>query len=124
MKLRALMEELTTDAVRPYGQKHLVLEVSYEFMTEIYIITDVPKISMEQYSQLYRTSFETGSITNEIEISPVHLSSTMDEDHWYDWLEAGHGGPEKIEKMKWKEFVAHMKTTFPLGGYEEDDFRD
>ena len=129
MKLSNLIEAnmftpVPIASLRLYGQKHLIVEVDYEFMTLVYVITDVPKISTEQYSQLYRTSFESGSISTNIEISPVHLSKTMDEDHWYDWLEAGNAGPAKIEKMKWKEFVAHMKSTFPLDDYDEDDFRD
>ena len=128
MKLRNLFEDkITPDDIREAAKKHLIVEVTLEGSVretvdyaDVYIITDIPPISKQQFRKLKDTSFEPRSLAEYIILLPVHLPQYGDV--WYEWLQRIYstGVNNNLGAMKWKQFVSYMKTSFP--NEEDDDF--
>ncbi len=141
MKLKDLQEGqvATPNDVRQALENNLVFDEVIGINDVTFIITDVPRISEEKYQQLFRVSFEEGSLTD-MRILPYHLTGDYlrhasnkgkaeYEKKWFEWLEkaykTGKGGHTKnsfhIEAVTWKEFVAKMKENYPPAA---DDFSE
>ena len=117
MKLRNLFEVEVTPAV---FEKYLVVFVDDPSVRGsantpggfLYIISDIPPISPEQYNKLFRVSFEEGGLSSSVFVARFDLK---------DWYSDGNNAAANVTTYvyPWKEFVAHMKEKYP---YDGDDF--
>ena len=127
MKLQALQENTLEQA----GQDNLVISVE----DDIYVISDVPRITWDQYEELADASFwdkeDESWMLVSVEMTPENLSDwedlygVNDTGEWYDksaygkYL-AGEDGKLKHQRFKvvtWNEFV-----TATLSKHSADDF--
>jgi len=118
VKLRNLIEnELTQADVRQAAEKNLVaiLYSMYDW-PDVYIITDVPKISREQFDKLNGLSLGSRS-----EFLGMFNDEGIRMPSWFK--RKFEDGSIKIKRaLTWKQLVAHVKTV-PLQDDEyEDDF--
>ena len=136
MKLRNLFEsKLTPAEVREVGKRHSVIEAGDEgggingIAMSVFIISDVPRISEDQFIKLRDASFEGMTLAMGVSVLPVHLfgppyTQNFSEDDWYDHFEetyysVGSSGVS-IETLTWKQFVTTIKEAFP----SHDDFSE
>ena len=116
MKLSNLTERKVTQRNIEDARKHLVLDMGYQTspgftssLMQVYIITDIPRISNDKLQQLYNLSFEHG-INDDWAPELKRLP--------YGYLDNVDPTGFRVRTMKWKEFVVHMKRQFPV----TDDF--
>ena len=126
MKLSNLFEgrDYVKWEVRRAMQKNLVVTVhSFDvdgrshFPDDVYIITDVPRLSDEKFNKLYNLSFEEGSLSDRVEIYPINPIDLHD----VELDDAAEGITRGIGSDKWKKFVADMKEYY-VPDEEDDDF--
>ena len=109
MKLRTLIENKNYTT-----QDHLVLEVNVDAAVfpgewvDLYIISDVPKLSKQQYDELYKVSFAGEQPRHFLTIEQLDINKPR--------KRSGGIGYE-LEylddyTMPWKEFVKRMQTFF------------
>ena len=115
-------------------RKHrLIVQTAYEapgMLTKNnnYIITDVPALSLEQFHQLYKTSFKEHTNSN---IYSSNRSKTVE-----GWDDGGFlrilnvplpssamtwNRSKKIQAITWKEFVNMVEADWPIGNDTYDD---
>ena len=94
----------------------------YAGENDIVIISDVPRISQEQYEKLYKISFKERlryGVADEVDFMPTFWDPLWkNEEKWHGWVKARRG--MVIRTMTWKQFVADMKENYPND--EDDDF--
>jgi len=93
---------------------NLVIEVNDEdgiMDTEIFIITDVPRITQKQFNKLYDISFKETKPKNFLTIEQFAPYNT--------WAEN-----QRPEKMEWKKFVHHMQTYYNPWWDDQDNEDD
>jgi len=126
MKLRTLIEYHTRDNdLKIAAQKNLIIRVSAYSYSEggretiegddVYIISDIPLISEEQYDKLYQTSFtfnagtDAGRLESSVDMVPLNLKDD-------EFGPMSYEQPDAIAKITWKEFVAKMIAEHPDTG--------
>jgi len=125
MKVSNIFEEkiisrsLTRDKLMRVNKKHLIIEVSLGRGESVYTIKDIPPtISEEQWEQLFKTSFEPGSLDDFVEIYPLNLTEFPNPQEWMNYYLMNR---HSFDMIKWKEFVKIMKEEYPIEG---DDFSE
>ena len=96
------------------AKNHLVMEVNDEdgiMDSEIYIISDVPKITKKQCDKLYDVSFDRAP--------PRHFLTIERFDPYNSWAEN-----MDIETLTWKKFVRAMQEYYHpwFDDQDDDDF--
>jgi len=121
MKLRTLIEKIDYTT-----QDHLVLEVNVDPIhepgqwVEIYIISDIPRLSKEQFDELYKTSFTGAKPRHFLTIEQLDVNKPRKDS-------GGVGYPIRYLSdytMKWKEFVKHMQTFFNPDYDDNPEYED
>ena len=100
-------------------QNHLVM---YAGENDIVIISDVPRISEEQYEKLYKISFKERlryGVGDEVSFMPILWDGMFrdNEEKWHKWVETRR---QVIRTMTWNKFVEFVKENYPND--EDDDF--
>ena len=117
MKLHDLFENnLTSTDIRDIAQKNLVMISN---IGRVYIISDVPAISKDQFNKLKDLSFKY-----RYEDARYAVHRLVDKDwnnkQWKMWEDTLRNS--KIEELKWKDYVA--KTKWTGRDADDDDFSE
>ena len=109
--------------LRKVAQKHLVVSIT---SNDKYVITDIPRLTEEQFEKLKSISFNP-TITHNGRPQSSYINMfppyTWDNKKWDDWEEQ-HTGPLNVHKLKWKELVAKVEEKYPDNIYKHDDFSE
>ena len=100
--------------------KHLVM---YAGENDLVVISDVPRITEEQYEKLYKMSFKERlryGVGDEVDFMPTLWDPLFkNKEKWYKWVESRRS--MVIRTMTWNKFVEFVKENYPD---EEDDFNE
>ncbi len=122
MKLQALYETEVIDELRREASKHLIAVVDYDDRTkriEVFVITDVPPTTKEQYDRLKSVTF-TGSNNTYADIEVLNYAPWLNIPNWFiEWHDRIAPETFKLRWVKWKQFAEEMITNYPD---DEDDF--
>ena len=92
----------------------------YAGENDLIVISDVPRISEEQYKKLYKISFKERNEIEEVDVVPILYDPLFrdNEEKFYKWVDARQ---HNIRTMTWKQFVSFVKENYPD---EDDDFNE
>ena len=136
MKLSNLFENTIDVSDTTYNEfMEIIIDVKNQFVfiehDILYLISDLPQISREQFTQLLKASFEPyssaaliGDTENVRQLNPKWLlfndpGGEIRGRVYANKHNAGKGF-KQVTTLTWKEFVAKMKTYYGHPSYDDD----